>query len=710
MVWGSIAREVEAGNIDTVQRFDAGLDEGYPMYVLPVKNFLELTAWAPHQELLKSGKLRQFSEDMRGRVLFCSHQWCSYVHPDPGGDQLEALQGVIQKLAAGKMAPRGNGVVEHGFGLKMGRTAKEWVDLFQDAYIWFDFASMPQPLAAKSALTAASGNESYQAPHMGDHRAVTGDELGESATHDARETLELIEQLKRAVDSIPSYIERCAEMFILVPSVKHADRAGDVCDFNTWRQRGWCRMEFVSSRLCCANDIPVMVINSREKTPEYFNLCDTMRLFAGQGNFTVDNDKEKVAGVLEKMIEAKAVSEYEKGNIGMFRAYLTLSGTFLMGLPKSMEMPEGVSATESIKQLMKWRDDATEAKWIDETGCSPLHIACGLGRTDVVKEMVKDPSLTQFLNRKMGAINKLDAHAKTDKGMGVATLVGQCKELTPLAAAMLCGDPEMVQVLVEAGAKATIHELLVGCMMGSARNMAAFLEHAGAGFDINSKGKMSAMCNSPLHAVCMLGDGAQQPEKIQLLLSKGAAPSLFTRNMFGQMPLSCLASNPDANPECVQLLVDAGATVDGQDKPGMGFRIMRGVLATMAKTKKYANMSMMVDLVGYGRSPLHHAAHLANVGMLRALHAAGAPVEKLDSKSQSALELIQKSLPDSHAPELLSDVLVMPAKGSKLKTAGMAATAVHKLSQPRREAWSGAAKVLPNQAQTGRVLPVVPAA
>lgn len=28
MVWGSIAREVEAGNIDTVQRFDAGLDEG----------------------------------------------------------------------------------------------------------------------------------------------------------------------------------------------------------------------------------------------------------------------------------------------------------------------------------------------------------------------------------------------------------------------------------------------------------------------------------------------------------------------------------------------------------------------------------------------------------------------------------------------------------------------------------------------------------
>ena len=127
-----------------------------PMYVLPVKNFLELTAWAPHQELLKSGKLRQFSEDMRGRVLFCSHQWCSYVHPDPGGDQLEALQGVIQKLAAGKMAPRGNGVVEHGFGLKMGRTAKEWVDLFQDAYIWFGACCCARAVLARPALSHAS--------------------------------------------------------------------------------------------------------------------------------------------------------------------------------------------------------------------------------------------------------------------------------------------------------------------------------------------------------------------------------------------------------------------------------------------------------------------------------------------------------------------------------------------------------------------------
>ena len=112
MVWGSIAREVQDGSISTAPLDNAGLDEGYPMYVLPVRNFLEMSAWKPHQQLLKEGKLRRFEESMRGRILFCSHQWCSYVHPDPGGDQLDALQGVIKKLGAGELEPRGNGVVE----------------------------------------------------------------------------------------------------------------------------------------------------------------------------------------------------------------------------------------------------------------------------------------------------------------------------------------------------------------------------------------------------------------------------------------------------------------------------------------------------------------------------------------------------------------------------------------------------------------------
>jgi hypothetical protein len=83
---------------------------------------------------------------------------------------------------------------------------------------------MPQPLAALPAETEEA------APHAGqvsDHRVAEG------VTEDVAV---LVEQLKAAVDSIPTYIERCAEMVVLTPSVKHADREGDCCDFNSWRR------------------------------------------------------------------------------------------------------------------------------------------------------------------------------------------------------------------------------------------------------------------------------------------------------------------------------------------------------------------------------------------------------------------------------------------------------------------------------------------
>lgn len=455
-------------------------------------------------------------------------------------------------------------------------------------------------------------------------------------------------------------------------------------------------MEFVSSRLCCANDVPCMVISSRERTPEYFNLCDTMRLFAGHGNFTVADDKTKVGGVLEKMVEAKAVSEFEKGNIGLFRAYLTLSGTFLMGLPKEMEMPEGLSETAAIKSLMKWRDDATEKKWIDVTGCSPLHIACGLGRTDAVREMLDDPEMSVHLNTKVKIIDKLDADAKQAKGMGAATIISTCQGLTPLAAAMLCGDAPMIKLLIDAGAKATPVEFGVAAMMGPVANMRAFLACAPS-YDVNQKKSIDEMMgNSALHNVCMFGDASLQAEKIRLLLEHGAAPSLYTRNMLGFTPLSCLAANADSDPGCVAILVDAGADVSGRDKPGAAGKLFRGVLSTMAKTRKYANMSMMVDMMGYGRMPIHHAAHLGNIAMLRALHAAGAPVDAVDKKSKSAHALLTKALPDSHAPELLADVL-QPL--GKLKAVGTTVRAVKRLGLGLAEGNKYSAKVAPGHAE-----------
>ena len=44
--------------------------------------------------------------------------------------------------------------------------------------------------------------------------------------------------------------------------------------------------------------------------------------------------------------------------------------------------------------------------------------------------------------------------------------------------------------------------------------------------------------------------------------------------------------------------------------------------------------------------------------LVEASYAAGAPIDAMDGKKQSAHDLCVKAMPDSHAPELLSDVLL----------------------------------------------------
>ena len=45
-------------------------------------------------------------------------------------------------------------------------------------------------------------------------------------------------ELDLAVESIPSYIERCSHFFAIVPTVKHTELDTE-CDLGSWFGRGW---------------------------------------------------------------------------------------------------------------------------------------------------------------------------------------------------------------------------------------------------------------------------------------------------------------------------------------------------------------------------------------------------------------------------------------------------------------------------------------
>ena len=143
MVRSSLGRAVLA---------DSGLvgSEEYPYYGISVPDFLNLTEWLPHEALKASGQVRQMGE--ADGVIFVSHQWTSFSHPDPAGNQLRALQTQIRTLMKGKTAVRSDYALDGGYQYSMLTTGKEWAKQLPNMYLWVDYCSIPQPGAAAGGV------------------------------------------------------------------------------------------------------------------------------------------------------------------------------------------------------------------------------------------------------------------------------------------------------------------------------------------------------------------------------------------------------------------------------------------------------------------------------------------------------------------------------------------------------------------------------
>ena len=78
-----------------------------------------------------------------------THEWLSWAHPDPDGDQLRVLCRVIERLKRGEldteMDPMHTILYKHKFTTK----AKDWESMLKRTYFWVDWFSMPQPGAEK---------------------------------------------------------------------------------------------------------------------------------------------------------------------------------------------------------------------------------------------------------------------------------------------------------------------------------------------------------------------------------------------------------------------------------------------------------------------------------------------------------------------------------------------------------------------------------
>lgn len=377
------------------------------MYLISVSTFLTLDRLLPHQTLRHRGLLVERTDAHDGNVLFISHQWLGWEEPDPHNEQLRILQQLLLRLLAGEVSAESDIIAQLvGLGGRMRVKAVDFAAALPNAYIWMDYISMPQK------LTGGVGQE----------------EVG-----------------MNAIRSIPAYIEHSTLIMVLVPPATHKDvqdsRGGStVCDYKTWRTRGWCRMEYVAAVLS-KRDVPLIVVRGAEGLPEFMFPLDALTLGAGEGQFTccarghdfgngpVACDKVAIRIVIEAMLDDKILHLHSMNEVAEARWFTAMRPWLLRGLPAdvleeshSRAQPGlGVSAVDRLKQRMRWRDDATEAEWMDRTGLTLLWLAAASDDLASARQLLQVKART------------IDVNAADRVG---SALLGEPKGCTPLNVAM----------------------------------------------------------------------------------------------------------------------------------------------------------------------------------------------------------------------------------------------------------------------------------
>jgi len=199
---GTVASTKGTKDFTLQRRLSTATDVKYDMYLLRLSTMMKLFGSPTerkknlqlcHQELLQKGMLTRFEDLPLGAfVMFISHQWNGFNHPDPNGVQIECMVKTFRRLRDGKI-DRVDTDPFHTILYKTNHVtySKEWMQLLSNAYIFYDFWSQPQPTMEP-----------------------------ENTTRRAK----LKQDLQFAIASMGAYVERADCLVVLVPGATHVDK------------------------------------------------------------------------------------------------------------------------------------------------------------------------------------------------------------------------------------------------------------------------------------------------------------------------------------------------------------------------------------------------------------------------------------------------------------------------------------------------------
>jgi len=611
----------------------------YPMHTIAMKALMELTELLPHQEAKQRGILTKHKSEHAGKVIGISHQWLSHTSPDPKGEHLQSLQGLLKRFMEGKWSSLEFFWLYHS-ALNCKAQKFNWKAALPEMFVWLDYLSMPQS------------------------------NYGEDQVHAQDAAL--------AVRSIPAYMERCSLLIVLAPPCRHQD-TGSVCNYGTWRRRGWCRAELLACT-CAAQDVPLVVCTGVNAQPFLIHQCDAARLNVGAGEFTccqlnhtfqgrkLECDKVKVQMVLRTMLRAKVQLLGLQGRWESQRYWGQLQTTVLKDLPSaSDELPLDVDPTlakllkaqqqreeqiaasaspdEALAQRLDWgeKDEAMAKK----TGISLLFCAALANDVAAIKHLVEGP-------------RKLDVNGQLTDTFG--NLAYMHKGSTPVMVAMGMSDTETVQALLEARADPyrisgkALNPLMIAACRGKLDNASLWMKRF-PDWDLEQLGFDMAI---PAVAIACLA-GTEKDKMLSFLFQAGA--KVVRPNVWGRdgLMLALISLNEDSDEKALRTLLSHGCDPNAPWRPNnLQWSLTMKAISTFSRCSQ-SRMLMEFALLS-GSTPLHFAAKRGDVEFVRILTEAGA-VSKRNAAGHTPLDVARRFFGD-HVPQLLEDALLPSMAGA----------------------------------------------
>ncbi|OLQ06469.1 hypothetical protein AK812_SmicGene10211 [Symbiodinium microadriaticum] len=343
----------------------------FPMYTVPVEALLQMTENEPHEVLKAKGVVVKFNEGM-GNAVFVSHQWVGDNHPDPEFKQLRVLQDALRHL----LCEMQNVPLDLFTEILVPSSKRLRLKELRSAplFIWFDYFSCPQLLG--------------QGPAQGSDS-----------------------DLSKAINSIPAYVAKCRFFFALCPVVPQVSLSS-VFTPMTWAARGWCRVERVCRELS-KDHTWVMIKSGRE-----MELISSSIAFpggsAGEGLFTVQEDRNKLAPVLEGVLMRKMMFLLRAQDLVAFRVLYNMQSVHLRGFPTATIVRDLVPGFDSDDPLQNsspsqevdrflYQNGLPNIHAFDKAGWAPLHYAALGGNPDLIRALLEQRVDVNCWTTKLGS-------------------------------------------------------------------------------------------------------------------------------------------------------------------------------------------------------------------------------------------------------------------------------------------------------------------